>query len=45
MFNNEFDKAVKFFLTEPGYMHILSMNKLIIIFFVLFDIKLNNYFS
>ena len=36
MFNNEFHKAVKFFLTEPGYMHILSMNKLIIIFFCSF---------
>ena len=36
MFNNEFHKAVTFFLTEPGYMHILTMNKLIIIIFCSF---------
>ena len=27
--NNEFDRAVKFFLTKRGYTHILSMNQLI----------------
>ena len=33
-------KAVQVFLIECGYTHILSMNKLIVVF-VLFNIKLN----
>ena len=36
MLNNEFDRAVKFFLSKRGYAHILSMNQLIFVFFLIF---------
>ena len=34
--NNEFDRAVKFFLSIRGYAHILSMNQLIFVFLLSF---------
>ena len=34
--NNEFDRAVKFFRSKRGYAHILSMNQLIFVPFLIF---------
>ena len=36
MLNNEFDRAVKFFLSKRGYACILSMNQQICVFFFIF---------
>ena len=36
MLNNEFDRAVKFFLSKRGYARILIMNQQICVFFFIF---------